>query len=76
MKGGVWSVAEDPNHPDRVQIVVSEVGGFPEESAQAVCGILTGITLHGGSRFTWRYERPAPDRIVYRMDRDIGELGL
>jgi len=75
MKGGTWSLSQDPDHADRVQIVLSDVEGLPEESAQAICGILTGITMHGGSGFSWRYERPAPGRIVYQMDRDISALG-
>jgi hypothetical protein len=74
-KGGTWTVEQDPAHADRVQIVLTDVEGMPEETAHATCGILSGISLHGGSGFAWRYERPAPDRIVYRMDRDLGALG-
>ena len=36
--------------------------------------MFTGISLHGGAGFAWRCERQGPDRIVYRMDRDIREL--
>ena len=74
MKGGKWTVGPDPDHPDRVQIVVTDVEGLPEENAQAICGILTGVSFQGGSRLAFRYERPAPDRILYRMDRDISAL--
>jgi hypothetical protein len=75
MKGGKWTIGQDPDHPDRVQIVVTGVEGLPEENAQATCGILTGISLQGGRGFTFEYLRPDPDRIVYRMDRDISALG-
>jgi hypothetical protein len=75
MDGAAWTVAPDPEHADRVQIEIRGAEGLPDESAHATCGILTGIALHGGSGFTWRYERPEPDRVVYRMDRDIGALG-
>jgi hypothetical protein len=74
MRGGKWSVAQDPDHSDRVQIVVTGVAGLPEENAQATCGVLTGISFQWGSRLAWKYERPGPDRIVYRMDSDIGAL--
>ena len=74
MKGGKWTVGQDPDYPDRVQIVVTGVEGLPEENAQATCGILNGISLQGGSRFAFEYQRPEPDRIVYKMDRDISAL--
>jgi len=75
MKGGKWSVEQDPDHPDRVQIVLTGgVEDMPEENAQAICGIFTGISYRGGSRFGWLYERPEPNRIVYKMDRDISAL--
>jgi hypothetical protein len=50
------------------------VGGLPEENAQATCGILTGVSMHGGSRIIWRYERQGPHKIAYRMDKDISAL--
>ena len=74
MKGGKWTVGQDPDHPDRVQIEVTGVQGLPEENAQATCGILNGISLQGGSRFAFEYLRPEPDRILYKMDRDISAL--
>jgi hypothetical protein len=74
MKGGKWTVEQDPDHPDRVQIVVTGVDGLPEENAQATCGIFTGVSLHGGSRVAWRYERQGPNKIAYRMDRDISAV--
>ena len=73
-KGGTWTVEQDPAHADRVQIVLNDVEGLPDETAQATCGILTGISMAGGSGFGWRWERPASDRIVYHMDRDISAL--
>lgn len=75
MKGGTWTLEQDPDHDDRVQFVVSDVAGMSEENANATCGILTGITKSGRGGFSWLYERPAPDRVVYRMDRDIGKIG-
>ena len=74
MKGGVWTLEEDPFCDDRLRFVLTDVDGMSEENAEATCGILSGITLAGGGGFSWIYERPAPDRILYRMDRDIGEI--
>jgi hypothetical protein len=74
MKGGRWTVAQDPDYPDRVQIVVDGVDNLPEENAQATCGLLTGISFHGGSRFSFAFERHGKDRIVYKMDRDISTI--
>ncbi|HBZ72710.1 MAG TPA: hypothetical protein DEP35_24435 [Deltaproteobacteria bacterium] len=72
--GGSWTVCQDPEYPDRVQILGTGVDGLSEENAQGTCGMFTGISLHGGAGFAWRYERQGPDRIVYRMDRDIRDL--
>ncbi len=74
MNGGIWEIEQDPEYDDRVQVVVSDIAGMSEESAQATCGILSGIAMYGGAGFSYRYERLAPDRLVYRMDRDISEL--
>jgi hypothetical protein len=75
MKGGTWSVQQDPDHEDRVMIVVDDVTGLSEESAVATQGILSGVSHAGGSGFRFLYERPRPSRILYRMDRDISALG-
>ena len=74
MNGGRWGVEPDPDHPDRFMIAIDGVEGLSEESAVATWGILTGITIRSGSGFQWVYERPAPGRILYRMDRDLGRL--
>jgi hypothetical protein len=74
MKGGVWTLEEDPFCDDRLRFVLTDVDGMSEENAHATWGILIGITTAGGGGFSWLYDRPAPDRILYRMDRDIGEI--
>ncbi|HVP27530.1 MAG TPA: hypothetical protein VMW35_00040 [Myxococcota bacterium] len=76
IQGVAWTVTQDPEHRDRIQIELADADGMPEECAQAACGIVTGITKHGGADFAWRYERPSIGRIVFRMDRDIGVLHL
>ena len=63
MKGGKWAVEQDPDYPDRVQIALTGIDGLPEENAQATC-----------SHIAWRYEREGPNKITYRMDKDISAL--
>ncbi|HVP27529.1 MAG TPA: hypothetical protein VMW35_00035 [Myxococcota bacterium] len=75
LQGCTWTVVPDPDHADRLQIEVTDVEGLPDETAEATCGLLTGIALHSGSTTRWTYERPTPGRIVYRMDRDVSQVG-
>jgi hypothetical protein len=74
MRGAGLRIEPDPEHPDRLQIAIECPEGLPEETAQAVCGLLTGVTLQGGGSIRWRYERPRPERAAYRMDRDVSAL--
>lgn len=72
---GKWSVEIDPEHADRVMVVVREAEAIPDCLAQAIEGLFLGISRrgpHGGLR--WTLERPARGEFRLRMDRGVSEM--
>lgn len=66
-----WSVVPDPGAPQRYAIEVTEAQHFPEVLAWRSDGLINEMgaaTMHGD---LWRWDRPAADRIVFHMLRDL-----
>ena len=66
---GTWTVEDDPDHADRIRIVVSDADGFPEVLRFAMEGFLTETARERGMSTCWTSDRLAPDRILFKMDR-------
>jgi hypothetical protein len=66
-----WEVEDDPDHPGRVQIVVTEAGDYPEILRHVTEGFINACADVARGESNWRSERPEPDRIVFRMDRSF-----
>jgi hypothetical protein len=66
-----WSVARDPDHEDRYRIELRDAADYPEVLCWATEGLIDAMAAHHGLAGLWRYERVAPDFIVFRMLRPV-----
>lgn len=66
-----WQVEPDPDHEQRIRIVVSEAGAYPEVLRHVTDGFINACDDAAGGGHAWESERVAPDRIVIRMDSDL-----
>ncbi|RIL04693.1 MAG: hypothetical protein DCC71_13105 [Proteobacteria bacterium] len=67
-----WTAVPDPEHQGgRYWIEVCDAQHFPEVLAWRSDGLINemGVARFGGDM--WRWDRPARDRIVFRMQRDL-----
>jgi hypothetical protein len=64
-----WTPRPDPDHADRWLIEVTDARDFPETLAWRSDGFVNGMSAKHSHGDLWRWERPAPDRIVFRMQR-------
>jgi hypothetical protein len=66
-----WTSRPDPEQAARYRIEISEAKDFPEVLAWRSDGFVNEMAaLHGNSEM-WTWQRVSPDRIVFRMLRDI-----
>ena len=73
---GSWSVARDPDHEHRLQIVVDDAAAYPETLCHTTAGFITHMgTKVGDHGLRWFHERPQPGRLVLRMDGDASFAG-
>jgi hypothetical protein len=66
-----WSVAPDPDYPDRYQIEVRDAAAFPDFMGWGSEGLINAMASRHGLDDIWRYERIAPDFVVFRMLRPV-----
>jgi hypothetical protein len=66
-----WSVVRDPVHEDRYRIEVHDASDIPDVLGWATEGIIDAMASSHGYAGLWRYERLAPDFIVFRMLRPV-----
>jgi hypothetical protein len=66
-----WSVARDPDHDDRYRIEVREAAAFPDFLGWGSEGLINAMASSHGLHDLWRYERIAPDFVVFRMLRAV-----
>jgi len=64
-------VKEDPEHADRYLMVYEEVAPYPEALCWTTDGLVNRMARQHGQPDLWKWERPAPHSIVYRMTRSI-----
>ena len=66
-----WSVALDPDHADRYRIEVRSASAFPDFMGWGSEGLINAMASRHGLDDIWRYERIAPDFVVFRMLRPV-----
>ena len=66
-----WSVALDPDHADRYRIEVRDAAAFPDFMGWGSEGLINAMASRHGLDDIWRYERIAPDFVVFRMLRPV-----
>jgi len=67
-----WKVVPDPDHPRRYRVEVTDAALLPRSNTIGAVGFLNECCRSADPRdpISWSVERPAPDRVLYRMDRD------
>jgi hypothetical protein len=66
-----WTVVPDPNHGDRYRIEVRDAPDFPDVLGWASEGLIDSMAAAHGLSGLWRWERVAPDFVVFLMLRAI-----
>lgn len=64
-------VKVDPERDDRYVIEYSDAAAYPEVLCWTNQGFINRMAAQHGEPDLWRWERPAPDRVVYRMIRSL-----
>ena len=64
-----WTVVDDPDHQDRAMIEVSDAGAFPEALVQSTTGLMDCLNDAMGTSGLWKWDRPTPDLLRFRMTR-------
>jgi hypothetical protein len=64
-------VKVDPERDDRYLIEYSDAAALPEVFCWTNQGFINRMAAQHGEPDLWRWERPAPDRVVYRMIRSV-----
>ncbi len=67
---GRWSVDTDEKNPARLKVTVEDAAAFPESMRHNVAGFFTRAGEEAGLDSGWISERPRPDLMIYRMDKD------
>jgi len=65
-----WEAKPDPDHPKRWIMEVTGAKDYPDSLAWASCGFSNELARVQNQRDFWKWERVAPDRIVFRMTRN------
>ncbi len=68
---GRQQVKEDPEHADRYVMEYVDVAPYPEGLCWTTDGFVNRISKPRGEPDLWRWERPVPDVIVFRMTHSI-----
>jgi len=66
-----WSSRQDPDHPRRYQIVLSEAAAMPEVLCWTTDGFVNQMAAQRGHGDLWRWERVERSVIVFRMNGEI-----
>jgi hypothetical protein len=61
----------DPEHSDRYLLEFSEAIAYPEVLCWTTEGFINRMAAQHDSPDLWRWERPRPDVILYRMRRSL-----
>jgi hypothetical protein len=74
---GRWVVEPDEDHPGRIWIAIRDASDYSEPMRLAAEGFLNECGRERGQvggPDMYRSERPRPDLILFRMNRDIADL--
>lgn len=66
-----WTPLPDAEHPGRHRIEVSDAREFPDVVCWRSDGFVNQMASVHGDADLWRWERPTPDLVVFRMTRPI-----
>jgi hypothetical protein len=66
-----WTPGPDPEHAGRYRIEVSEARDFPDVICWRTDGFVNEMASRHGEADLWTWDRPTPDRVVFRMRRAI-----
>lgn len=66
-----WTPHPDEEHADRYRIDVTEAEAFPDVFCWRSEGFVNEMATQHGDKDLWRWERPAPDHVVFRMTRAL-----
>jgi len=66
-----WEPQIDPEVASRYQVCVSDAAAYPDDMGWAAEGFINRMARQHGDADLWRWRRTAPDRIVFRMLRDV-----
>ena len=64
-------VKEDPERPGRYIMEYVDVAPYPEALCWTTDGFVNRMAKQHGAPDLWRWDRPAPDLIIYRMTRSL-----
>jgi hypothetical protein len=64
-----WTVVPDPDLGDRYRIEVRDAADFPDVLGWSSEGLIDAMAAVHGMSGLWRWERVAPDFVVFRMLR-------
>ncbi|MFW5875198.1 MAG: hypothetical protein ACOCXM_00545 [Myxococcota bacterium] len=67
----VWNSHRDPDHPRRYVIEVTEAEPYPDVLAWNTEGFINAMAQEHDGTDRWRWQRPARDRLVFRMTSDL-----
>jgi len=66
-----WEAQIDPEIRNRYKIQVTEATAFPDDMGWAAEGFINRMAKQHGDPDLWRWQRTAPDLMVFRMIRDL-----
>ena len=66
-----WASKPEPGRADRYLIEVTDAQDFPEVLCWRSDGFVNEMATHHGEPDLWGWERPAAERIVFRMIRSL-----
>jgi hypothetical protein len=68
---GHQRVKDDPEHADRYMLEISEASAYPEVLCWTTQGFNNRMAAAHDDPDLWRWERPRPDLVRYRMTRSV-----
>jgi len=64
-------VKQDPEHENRYVMEYVEVAPYPEGLCWTTDGFVNRISVPRGEPDLWRWDRPAPELIIFQMTRSL-----
>ena len=61
----------DPEREGRYLLKVSEARPLPDVVCWRIEGFMNEMAVEHGEPDLWRWDRPSPDLVLFRMTRDL-----